>query len=95
MLRSPIFYPLAPIRTPARTVFVRGEGSYLYDSCGKRYLDANSGLWNLPLGYGSPNLVRAVAEQAARLPLFVPSRRIFLFSLCTNSVSRAKPRTIR
>ena len=68
MLRSPIFYPLAPIRTPARTVFVRGEGSYLYDSCGKRYLDANSGLWNLPLGYGSPNLVRAVAEQAARLP---------------------------
>ena len=56
MLRSPSFYPLAPIRTPARTVFVRGEGSYLYDSCGKRYLDANSGLWNLPLGTAAPIL---------------------------------------
>lgn len=45
--------------------FVRGEGAYLYDEAGKRYLDAVAGVAVNGLGYGHPKLVRAIAEQAA------------------------------
>src|SRR2546421_1252279 len=45
-----------------------GSGCYLYDRSGKRYLDARSGLWNVTLGYGNERLVRAMADEVARLP---------------------------
>lgn len=34
----------------------RTEGIYLYDTRGKEYIDANSGLWNVPLGYSNYDL---------------------------------------
>ncbi len=47
--------------------FVRGEGVYLWDENGKRYLDAVAGVAVNTLGHGHPGLVKAVAEQAASL----------------------------
>jgi acetylornithine/N-succinyldiaminopimelate aminotransferase len=47
--------------------FVRGEGSYLYDAEGNRYLDFFCGLAVTSLGHGHPLVVRAIQEQAARL----------------------------
>jgi acetylornithine aminotransferase len=47
--------------------FVRGEGPYLWDEEGKRYLDAVAGVAVNTLGHGHPLLVKAVAEQAASL----------------------------
>lgn len=41
----------------------RTEGIYLYDTRGKEYIDANSGLWNAPLGYSNPALKSAFLEQ--------------------------------
>jgi predicted acetylornithine/succinylornithine family transaminase len=47
--------------------FVRGQGPYLYDADGNRYLDFFSGLAVTGLGQGHPRLVEAICEQAKRL----------------------------
>ena len=47
--------------------FVRGEGAYLWDEAGKRYLDAVAGVAVNGLGHAHPNLVKAIADQAAML----------------------------
>lgn len=49
-------------------MFVKGEGIYLYDDYGKKYIDAISGLWNVPFGYGHPSITEAVKEQTEQLP---------------------------
>jgi acetylornithine/N-succinyldiaminopimelate aminotransferase len=46
--------------------FSRGEGSWLWDLEGKRYLDCVSGVAVNGLGHAHPRLVAAIAEQAAR-----------------------------
>jgi acetylornithine/N-succinyldiaminopimelate aminotransferase len=46
--------------------FVRGEGSWLFDGEGRRYLDFTSGIAVNCLGHGWPDLVQAIAGQAAR-----------------------------
>jgi acetylornithine aminotransferase len=47
--------------------FARGEGVWLWDEAGKRYLDALAGIAVSGLGHAHPGLVRAIAEQAARV----------------------------
>jgi taurine--2-oxoglutarate transaminase len=51
----------------------RGEGVYLYDDAGRRYLDLASGLVAVNLGHGNPVVVKAIAEQAGRLCYAPPS----------------------
>ena len=46
---------------------VRGEGCWLYDDTGKRYLDASSGALVSNLGHGNAGLAKAIGEQAARV----------------------------
>jgi len=46
--------------------FSRGDGSWLWDLAGKRYLDGVSGVAVNGLGHAHPRLVAAIAEQAAR-----------------------------
>ncbi|HYC05360.1 MAG TPA: aspartate aminotransferase family protein [Azospirillaceae bacterium] len=48
-------------------VFERGEGSYLYDTTGRRFLDFTSGIAVNALGHAHPYLVRRLGEQAAKL----------------------------
>ena len=45
--------------------FVRGEGAYLWDESGKRYLDAVAGVAVNGLGHAHPKLVKAISEQVA------------------------------
>jgi len=47
--------------------FVRGDGAYLWDEAGKRYLDAVAGVAVNGLGHAHPRLVKAIADQAATL----------------------------
>ena len=47
--------------------FVRGEGAWLWDEAGKKYLDALAGIAVSGLGHGHPRLVKAIADQAARV----------------------------
>lgn len=50
------------------TVMVRGEGVWLEDAQGRRYLDGMAGLWCVNAGYGRTELADAMRNQAARLP---------------------------
>ena len=45
----------------------RGEGNYLYDTDGRRYLDAISSLWVITLGHADADLNRAAHEQLDRI----------------------------
>ena len=45
---------------------VRGEGVYLFDRSGKRYLDFFGGLAVNALGYGHPAVLRAIEEQSRK-----------------------------
>jgi acetylornithine/N-succinyldiaminopimelate aminotransferase len=47
--------------------FDRGDGVWLFDDAGRRYLDALSGIAVNTLGHNHPRLVRAIADQAASL----------------------------
>ena len=44
--------------------FQRGEGVYLYDFEGRRYLDFVSGIATMNVGHGHPDVVEAICEQA-------------------------------
>jgi acetylornithine/N-succinyldiaminopimelate aminotransferase len=46
--------------------FANGEGSWLIDVQGKRYLDFSAGIAVNCLGHGYPPLVKAISEQAAK-----------------------------
>jgi len=48
-------------------VFVRGEGSYLYDTTGQRHLDGLAGLFCVNMGHGRADIAKAAAEQIGTL----------------------------
>jgi acetylornithine/N-succinyldiaminopimelate aminotransferase len=56
-----------PNYRPAELVIVRGEGSYVFDVEGKRYLDMVAGIAVSALGHGHPRLVEALVAQAHRI----------------------------
>jgi len=49
-------------------VIARGEGVFLEDALGRRYLDGMAGLWCTGLGYSEPRLVEAARRQLETLP---------------------------
>lgn len=59
MREHPSQLPLIPI--------VRGEGAWLIDADGKRYLDGISSWWSNLFGHANPRIAAAIAAQAARL----------------------------
>jgi acetylornithine/N-succinyldiaminopimelate aminotransferase len=59
--------PLMATYPPPPVTFVRGEGSYLVDTDGRRYLDCLSGLAVTSLGHAHPAVADALATQASTL----------------------------
>ncbi|HUQ29583.1 MAG TPA: aspartate aminotransferase family protein [Usitatibacter sp.] len=53
--------------SPQPVAFARGEGVWLWDTEGKKYLDALAGIAVNGLGHAHPKLVRALSEQAGKL----------------------------
>ena len=51
-------------------VIERGDGCYVWDAEGNRYLDGLAGLFVSQLGHGRPELARAAGDQAATLGFF-------------------------
>ncbi len=51
-------------------IIVRGEGIYVWDSEGKKLLDAMSGLWCVSVGYGREELAEAAYQQMMKLPFY-------------------------
>ena len=56
-----------PVFSRYRLVLSHGDGSYVYDTDGKRYIDFLAGIAVNVLGHGHPGLVKAVCEQAGKL----------------------------
>ena len=56
-----------PVFKRYKIVLERGEGAYLYDINGKRYINFLAGIAVNVLGHGSPPLVKAISEQAAKV----------------------------
>jgi adenosylmethionine-8-amino-7-oxononanoate aminotransferase len=54
----------------AAPVIVRGDGAYIYDDRGRRYLDGLSGLFVVQAGHGRTELAEAAARQASELAFF-------------------------
>lgn len=59
--------PLMPTYAPPSVEFVSGEGPYLVDREGKRYLDFLSGLAVTSLGHSHPEVAATTCEQSRRL----------------------------
>ena len=61
------------VQNSTPTIITGGEGSWFWDSDGKRYLDFQSQLVNLNLGYQHPAIVDAIKKQAEKLCYIGPS----------------------
>jgi acetylornithine/N-succinyldiaminopimelate aminotransferase len=59
--------PIMPTYGPPEIMFVRGEGSRLYDPAGKEYIDWLAGIAVTSLGHAHPGVAAAIAEQAKTL----------------------------
>ncbi|WP_414474704.1 aspartate aminotransferase family protein [Microvirga sp. M2] len=51
-------------------VIDHGEGVYVYDDQGNRYIEALAGLWSVAVGFGEKRLVEAASRQMAKLPYY-------------------------
>ncbi len=49
-------------------VIEKGEGVYVVDIHGKKYIEGMAGLWSVGVGFNEPRLVKVAAEQMAKLP---------------------------
>jgi 4-aminobutyrate--pyruvate transaminase len=73
--KAHLLHPLAnlkQLREKGPLIFTRGEGVYLWDSDGNRFMDSFSGLWNVNVGHGRHELAQAAAEQIDEVA-FVPT----------------------
>ena len=62
------FTDLPTIHERGAVVLTHGEGPYVIDVHGRRYLDANSGLWNMVAGFDHKGLIEAAKAQYDRFP---------------------------
>ena len=61
---------LAQHKMVGPTVIARGEGVYVYDDAGKRYIEGMAGLWSTSLGFSEKRLVEAAMRQMEKLPTY-------------------------
>ncbi|SIT39816.1 Adenosylmethionine-8-amino-7-oxononanoate aminotransferase [Paraburkholderia ribeironis] len=61
---------LSSHRTLGPMVIERGEGIYVFDDMGHRYLEALSGLWCAALGFSEARLANAADRQMRKLPFY-------------------------
>ena len=68
-----VLTPWIPQGGYAAPVIVRGEGRYIFDEEGNKYLDLGSGMVATNLGHGHPKVVEAIQQQAATLGYAPPA----------------------
>jgi 4-aminobutyrate--pyruvate transaminase len=65
-----LFHPITNLKAHSSEdmlIVDRGEGVYIYDTDGKKYLEGLAGLWCSSLGYGVEELAEAAKEQMTKL----------------------------
>lgn len=67
-------HPWNPVkeRQVDRTIAAQGDGIYLIDPDGRRYIDGPGGMWCVQIGYGRPEMATAIAEQVQASPYCSP-----------------------
>jgi adenosylmethionine-8-amino-7-oxononanoate aminotransferase len=55
-----------------RVIAAEGQGIYLFDAQGRRYIDGPGGMWNVQIGYGRREMAEAIGQQAMRLAYHSP-----------------------
>jgi adenosylmethionine-8-amino-7-oxononanoate aminotransferase len=69
--RQYVWHQMQPYAASLRPlVITKGDGAWVIDLEGNRYLDAMSGLWCVNLGYSEPELAEAAYEQLRRMPYY-------------------------
>ncbi|HEY5598901.1 MAG TPA: aminotransferase class III-fold pyridoxal phosphate-dependent enzyme [Kiloniellales bacterium] len=70
---GPVQVFFSPTGARRRPVIDRAEGIYMWDSDGRRYIDATSGPVACNLGHGDPQVIEALVAQARRVCFAFPS----------------------
>lgn len=60
---SHVIYPTTNLALIEQLSVVRGEGVYVFDEDGNKYLEGLAGLWCTSLGYGNEELIDAISSQ--------------------------------
>ncbi len=71
--RSALIHPMTDLvrhEKEGPLVIDRGDGVFVYDDDGKRYIEGVSGLWSITLGFGQERLAEAAYQQMKRLPSY-------------------------
>lgn len=64
------FANMGAVEKSGAFVIARGEGAYVFDAAGDRYLDATAGLWFTNVGHGRTEIADAVADQIRRVAAY-------------------------
>lgn len=64
------FADMGAVQRDGAFVVSRGEGAYIWDETGTRYLDATAGLWFTNVGHGRTEIADAVATQLSKVAHF-------------------------
>jgi 4-aminobutyrate---pyruvate transaminase len=67
-------------------VIERGEGVYVFDTSGKRYIEGMAGLWSVGLGFGETRLAEVAKAQMEKLPYY----HTFAYKTHTPSIELAE-----
>ena len=64
------FTDLDTLRNRGPVLISHGHGIYIEDIHGKRYLEGNSGLWNVAVGFHHQGLIEAACDQMRKFPAY-------------------------
>ena len=64
---STIIYPTTNLKTGENLILEKGDGVYVYDNNGNKYLEGMAGLWCTSLGYNNQELIDAATQQLHNL----------------------------
>jgi adenosylmethionine-8-amino-7-oxononanoate aminotransferase len=64
------FADMHAVEANGATTLVRGDGAYVVDDGGRRYLDATASLWYCNVGWGRTEIAEAAAAQMRALPTY-------------------------
>src|ERR1700756_1688216 len=87
--RQSVIHPMTDLIRHAEEgplVIERGEGIFVYDDAGRRYIEGVSGLWSISLGFGQERLAEAAYRQMKQLP----SYHMFRFKSHTPGIALAE-----
>lgn len=64
------FTHLPTLKEEGPLVVERGEGVYVYDVHGRKYIEGTAGLWNAVVGFSEQRLIEAAFQQMQKLPVY-------------------------